>query len=206
MCAAIGYGIMPSMTLRDQMRSNLSRLFEQPMARLLRAMHLTPNAVTLLGLAVTALAAHLASRGQFLWAGVVLLVASAMDMLDGALARLTGKANKFGAALDSVVDRLAEAVVLMGLLVHFVWTDNNGGAFLAFGAMVASFLVSYIRARGEGLGVTMKESGLVTRTERVVVMVLGLLTGWVFLAVAIIFVTSAFSALQRMYHVWKATR
>ncbi|MBI4313030.1 MAG: hypothetical protein HY681_14820, partial [Chloroflexi bacterium] len=100
----------------------------------------------------------------------------------------------------------AEAIVLLGLLMHFVRTGDNPGAYLAFGAMVASFMVSYIRARGEGLGVAMKESGLVTRTERVVVMVAGLVTGWVFAAVAIIFVTSVFSALQRMYHVWKATK
>ncbi len=197
---------MPSMTLRDQLRSNASRFFEQPVARLLRAVGLSPNAVTLLGLAVTAVAGHFASRGLFLWAGLTLLVASAMDMLDGALARLTGKANKFGAALDSVVDRVAEAVVLLGVLMHFVRTGDNPGAYLAFGATVASFMVSYIRARGEGLGVTMKESGLVTRTERVVVMVAGLLTGWVTVAVVIVFVTSVFSALQRMYHIWKGTK
>lgn len=192
--------------LRDRLRRILARLFEDPVARFLRAVGLSPNAVTLLGLAVTAAAAHLASRGHFLWAGLVLLLASAMDMLDGALARLTGKASKFGAALDSVTDRLAEAVVFLGLLVHFVWTGDHLGAFLSFGATVTSFLVSYIRARGEGLGVTMKESGLVTRTERVIIMVFGLLTGWVTAALVIILAASALSALQRMYHLWKAAK
>jgi CDP-diacylglycerol--glycerol-3-phosphate 3-phosphatidyltransferase len=151
-------------------------------------------------------AGHLASRGHFLWAGVALLFASTMDMLDGALARLTGKASPFGAALDSVVDRLAEAIILLGVQMHYIRTGDNPIAYLAFGAMVASFMVSYIRARGEGLGVTMKESGLFTRTERVIVMVAGLLTGWVPAALAIIFVTSLFSALQRMYHLWKTTK
>ncbi|MBI2171061.1 MAG: CDP-alcohol phosphatidyltransferase family protein [Chloroflexi bacterium] len=194
------------MTLREQLRTSLSRLFEEPAAHFLRRLHVPPNAVTLLGLGVTAGAGHLASRGHFLWAGVALLFASAMDMLDGTLARLTGKASPFGAALDSVADRLAEAIILLGVQMHYIRTGDNAIAYLAFGAMVASFMVSYIRARGEGLGVTMKESGLFTRTERVIVMVAGLLTGWVPAALAIIFLTSLFSALQRMYHLWKATQ
>ncbi|MBI4339955.1 MAG: CDP-alcohol phosphatidyltransferase family protein [Chloroflexi bacterium] len=192
--------------MREQARRWLARFFEEPLARLLKALHLGPNAVTLLGLAVTAAAGHLASRGQLLAAGLVFLAASAMDMLDGALARLTGKASKFGAALDSVSDRLAEAILLLGLLVLYLRSEDHWGAILAFATMVASFMVSYIRARGEGLGVAMRESGLFTRTERVIVMVAGLLTGWVTVALAIVLVASIGSAAQRMYHLWRATR
>ena len=109
----------------------MARYFEEPAARVLHRLKLTPNAVTVLGLLVTAVAAYLASRGEFLYAGVVLLVASVMDMLDGALARLTNKAGPFGAALDSVADRLGEAVLLVGLVVFYLDLADEAGVLLS---------------------------------------------------------------------------
>ena len=199
------------MTLRNQLRRISERFFEIPLARALNALRITPNTVTFLGLAITASAAHLVSRGYFLYGGLVLIFASAMDMLDGSLARLTGKESDFGAALDSIVDRLAEALVLAALLVFYVWNDNNAGAFLAVATIVISFMVSYIRARGEGLGIPMKESGMVTRSERAIIMIIGLLSGELFsngpiIALGVILGFSVISALQRVWHIWKTTR
>ena len=129
-----------------------------------------------------------------------------MDMLDGSLARLTGKAGPFGAALDSVVDRLSEAVLLLGLVAFYLDRSENTGVLLVFAVLVSSFTVSYLRARGEGLGITMKESGLVTRTERVLIMVLGLLTGWIMLALVLLLATSVLTAAQRLGDLWRQTR
>ena len=155
---------------------------------------------------MTVAAAYLASRDLLIYAGIVLLLASVMDMLDGALARLTDRAGAFGAVLDSVADRLGEAVLLVGLVVLYLDDANNTGVLLVFTVLVSSFIVSYLRARGEGLGVTMKESGLVTRVERVLIMVLGLLTGWVTLALVVLLAASAVTASQRLRHIWRQTR
>ncbi len=169
-------------------------------------MKITPNAVTVLGLLVTTAAAYLASQDLLFFAGIVLLLASVMDMLDGALARLTNRAGPFGAALDSVADRLGEALLLVGLVVFYLDRDDKAGVLLVFAVLVSSFIVSYVRARGEGLGVTMKESGLVTRVERVLIMVLGLLTGWVMPVLVVLLVASVVTASQRLRHIWRQTR
>jgi CDP-diacylglycerol--glycerol-3-phosphate 3-phosphatidyltransferase len=175
-------------------------------ARVLHTLKLTPTAVTLLGLVGTAGAAYLAGVGSLLLAGVALTVASVLDMLDGALARLTDRASRFGAALDSVADRLSEAVLLLGVFIFYLHGDNDAGATLAFVALVTSYMVSYIRARGEGLGITMKDSGLGTRTERVVIMIVGLVTGWVTVALGVVIALSAATSAQRMYHLWREAK
>ncbi len=194
------------MALRTRARQLLAQYWEEPGARLLHALRLTPNAVTLLGLALTAVAAYLAAQDVFFIAGVVYLVASIWDMLDGALARLTDRATRFGAALDSAADRLGEALLLLGLLVFYVDRGNKTGVILVFLALVASYMVSYLRARGEGLGITMKESGLGTRTERVLIMVAGLLTGFVTAALAVVLALATFTSGQRLYHLWRTAR
>ncbi len=149
--------------------------------------------------------AYLASVELLLAAGLLLLAASAMDMLDGALARLTGKESRFGAVLDSVSDRLSEAAVLLGLLVLYLRTDSDAGAVLVFVALVTSFMVSYIRARGEGLGVQ-TDVGLMTRPERLVVLSLGLVVDQVMVALAVILLLSLLTAGQRFHHLWRETR
>lgn len=194
------------MALRARARQLLAQYFEEPGARLLFAIHLTPNAVTLLGLALTAVAAYLAAQDTFLVAGIVYLVASALDMLDGALARLSDRATRFGAALDSVADRLGEALLLLGLLVFYVDRGNKAGVILVFLALVSSYMVSYLRARGEGLGIAMKDSGLGTRTERVVIVAAGLLTGLVTAALSLVLALSTFTAGQRLYHLWREAK
>ena len=184
----------------------MAQYFEEPVARLLRRLKVTPNAVTAIGLLVTAAAAYLASQDLLFYAGIVLLLASVMDLLDGALARLTNRAGPFGAVLDSVADRLGEAVLLLGLVVFYLDRDDKDAVLLVFAVLVSSFIVSYLRARGEGVGIAMKESGLVTRVERVLIMVLGLLTGWVVAALVVLLGASAVTASQRLRHIWRQTR
>ena len=158
---------------RTTARRLLSSYMETPVARALAAIGLTPNVVTLAGLVVAGVSAYLIGAG-FLWAGgVVLLVSGLFDMFDGALARITDRASDFGALLDSVVDRISEAAVLLGLLVFYLQRSSTEGAVLVYLALAGSVLVSYVRARAEGLGIDCK-TGVMTRPERVVILGLGL--------------------------------
>jgi CDP-diacylglycerol--glycerol-3-phosphate 3-phosphatidyltransferase len=159
---------------RDSVRIALARFFETPIARALSAVGISPNMLTLGGLMVAGGAAYLVSEGFLLVGGIVLLASGPFDMLDGAVARVRGQVSRFGAVLDSTADRVAEAGLLTGLAIYFYREADLTGVALAFGALAGSMTVSYLRARGEGLGVIAK-SGLMTRPERVVTLGVGLM-------------------------------
>ncbi len=141
--------------------------------------------------------------------GLVVLFASAFDILDGALARATNRVTKFGGALDSTLDRLAEGVTFLALMWFFSDKGSPVGVGLAGAAMITSFLVSYARARAEGLGIDC-EVGILTRSERIILIVLGLLlSGFSFVLPAVLIVIIAFSSItvgQRLYVVWQKTK
>ncbi|MBM3942202.1 MAG: CDP-alcohol phosphatidyltransferase family protein [SAR202 cluster bacterium] len=193
---------------REQLRAALLRYVELPGARCLRALGLTPNAVTLLGFGVTVAASVLVGMGYMLAGGIVFLLGGGLDLLDGGLARLTGKASPFGALLDSVFDRLGEASLFVGLAVYALRAGFSPDYLIFFIltlllALIFSQGVSYLRARGEGLGVFSK-AGLMTRPERVALLGLGLIVGqvvWVLLAIAVI---SCFTLFQRMFTIRSA--
>ncbi|HEY7295908.1 MAG TPA: CDP-alcohol phosphatidyltransferase family protein, partial [Dehalococcoidia bacterium] len=128
---------------------------------------LTPNGVTAIGFAGNCLAALLVARGYLLAAGVVMLIGSGLDLVDGALARATGRASRFGAVFDAVLDRYSECIVLLGLVAYEADHDRFVQVALLFAAVTGSVLVSFVRARAETLGLTRRE-GLFTRAERVV--------------------------------------
>ena len=184
----------------------------EPIVRPLASIGVTPNMLTVLGLVGNAVAAYFAAEGEFVWAGVLVLVSSALDMYDGALARATGQATPFGAVFDATLDRISEALVLFGLLVYFSDRGGQTEELLAFVAVVGSILVSYVRARAEVIGLTLRE-GAFTRFERVALMGAGLIVAgiadddgivtyilWVLAALA------SFTALQRLAMVWLKTR
>jgi len=148
---------------------------------------------------VTLVAAWLASEGRFLISGLVLGGASFFDLLDGALARATGKTSRFGGILDSAGDRVSEAALLAGLSLWFVQQGNTLAILVTYIALIASFLVSYLRARGEVLGIECTV-GLCTRPERVIVLALGLLTGFVFVAVSVVALGASVTVVQRLLH------
>ena len=190
---------------RAQARRVMARYFEEPAARLLHTLKLTPTAVTITGLVLNLGVAYLAAVDLLLPAGLLLIVASAIDMLDGALARLTGRESSFGALLDSVSDRLGEAAVLLGLLVLFFNDDSAAGVALVSLTMVASFMVSYLRARGEGFGIR-SDVGIMTRPERMAVLIVGMLVGHLLVPLGIILVLSTVTTGQRLHHLWRQTR
>ena len=138
---------------RATARRVLTSYLEQPVTGLLARLGVSPNGLTLLGLVVAGASAYLLSVG-LLWAGgIVLLASGVFDLFDGALARATGRASRFGALLDSVVDRVSEMVVLLGLLILYIQSSSAEGLVLVYLALAGSVLVSYLRARAEGLGI-----------------------------------------------------
>ena len=166
---------------------------------LLHKLNISPNVVTLVGFVLTICAAYMIYSNEFFLGGLLFLAASVMDMIDGSLARLGGAETRFGAALDSIIDRLGEAAIVFGLVLLFLRTDNDVGVILAFLTLTTSFSVSYLRARGEGLGIVMKESGVFTRLERIITLTVGLLTGWIIVALIVVTAFSLIAMVQRVY-------
>ena len=181
----------------------------QPAVGLLARTSITPSAVTWFGFLVAVGAAALIITGHLFAAGFVVLVAGFFDLLDGALARHTNRVTRFGALLDSTLDRLSEAVLLLGILVLYAGGQSVTPILLVCVALVGSLLVSYIRARAEALGLEC-QVGFFTRAGRVVVLALGLLLNQVFdallIALAIIVVFSFFTVGQRLIYVWQQTK
>jgi CDP-diacylglycerol--glycerol-3-phosphate 3-phosphatidyltransferase len=175
-----------------------------PLVSPLAAIGVTPNMISVAGFAGNVAAAVLAASGYFLLAGIVMLVSSALDLLDGALARKTGTVTRFGAVFDSVLDRLSEAAVLGGLTYHYTQTGGTTEIALCYAAIVGSIMVSYVRARAEGLRLTLRE-GLLTRAERVILLAAALIIGHgvVIWALWILAVLSHLTAVQRVFTVWQ---
>ena len=193
----------------EGIRRALGRYFTEPVVTVLEKTHITPNTVTCLGLLITIAAAVLVAIGHPFAAGFVVLFAGLFDMLDGALARRTNRVTKFGGVLDSTLDRISEAAVLIGIAVFYANRQSTWGVALAGITMISSQLVSYIRAKAEALNINC-EIGIFTRPERVVILSIGLLlsrfNNVLFIALAIIAVLSFFTAGQRLFFVWKKTK
>ena len=176
---------------------------------------ITPNMLTLFGLLITGVGALLVAMGQLLVGGVVLAFAGMFDIFDGALASAAGKVYRYGAFLDSTVDRYSEGVVYLGILIYFLDQHDGLRPIIVLIALAGSFLVSYVRARAQSLGFTC-DVGILARPERVVIIVAGLLLeslgirigGWTPLTVALVIlaVGTNFTAVQRVWVVWQQNR
>jgi CDP-diacylglycerol--glycerol-3-phosphate 3-phosphatidyltransferase len=177
----------------------------QPIALFLARLGLTPNTITVLGFLMTAAVAAVLATGRTQLAGVLLIGTLAFDAVDGTLARLMGTASRFGAFLDSTLDRWAEVALYGALVWLFLETGQDNGVLLATAAMATSLLVSYTRARAEGVGLQCKE-GLLTRFERMVILIAGLIFNQIIWALAIIAILSGFTAVQRIWVTWQAAR
>ena len=170
---------------------------------------LTPNAISLTGLALNVLAAVLVWQQLFFLGGVAFIVGSIMDTLDGRYSRMSGKGTAFGAFLDSTLDRCEEGIVLTAVAVSFARQHNQLAVAAVVVAVLASLMVSYTRARAEALGVECKV-GIATRAVRVVILSIGLVLArgaslghfdLLAPAVYVLAVLSAFTVLQRIVHV-----
>jgi CDP-diacylglycerol--glycerol-3-phosphate 3-phosphatidyltransferase len=173
---------------------------------------LTPNAISLTGFVLCVVAAVLVAERLFFLAGVVFIIGSVCDTLDGRYSRMSGKGSPFGAFLDSTLDRIEEGVVLTTVAAYFAARDMQFAVAACVVAVLASLMVSYTRARAEALGVECKV-GIATRAVRVVILSIGLLfakgaglADFELLAPAVYVLAglSTITVLQRIFHVRKA--
>jgi phosphatidylglycerophosphate synthase len=183
---------------------DVSRPVLETVGQALARWNVSPNAVTYLGLILTIGVAVLAARGEIRWAGAVYVFAAICDALDGTLARVSGKGSRFGAFLDSTIDRFEESTVFLGLIIYYALVDGQLEIPLILVVTVGSLMVSYTRARAEGVGVACKE-GLMTRPVRVVIMIAAMILDQVLIALIILAATSLLTAFHRMFYVWQAT-
>lgn len=173
-----------------------------PLSRLLARLGIQPNLLSMIGLFAASAAGAVVAAGYISHGGWLFLVSGPFDALDGALARTGGLESRFGAFLDSFIDRYSEAVVLFGILCWATFHDRHVLVLLSFLTMIGSFMVSYARARAEGLSISCKV-GLFTRLERFIVLTLTLITQQLFAGLIILALLTNFTALQRMFHVYR---
>ncbi len=176
--------------------SRLARRVEKPLLPVMRRIKVSPNALTLAGFLITTAGACVLAY-DLRAGGLVILLGSLFDSFDGMVARANGKESAFGAYLDSVLDRYSDAFIFLGLAYHL--RADAVAAALCLGALVGASLVSYTRARAEGLGAECKV-GIMERPERIILVTAGSIFGFIVPALWALFVFTHFTALQRMVH------
>ena len=199
---------------RIQQRARyLVTLLIKPLAQLGNS----PNTLTIIGLLLSFVTAGVIAQGYLFIGGWLVLFAGIFDMFDGAMARVRNAATTFGAFLDSTLDRFSEGIILLGLLYYALqhpnlqdrlWPAGNEQAWMiafVYIAAVGSLMVSYTKARAEGLGIECK-TGLLARPERVILLAIGLLTGTGIWALALLAVFSNVTAVERIIAVWRSIR
>ncbi len=183
-----------------------SRGIVLPIARLVSWSGVSPNVVTIAGFFLTAADAVLLAMGYVQLAGLLLIPAAVLDAIDGSLARMQNRVTRFGAFLDSTIDRFSEAVLFLGALVYYVHQEQAATEIIVlFVALVGSLMVSYTKARGEATGVVIK-GGLLTRFERMVILIVAMVLNELTVALWILAVLANVTALQRVWLVWQSTR
>ena len=181
--------------IRDTGRATLSKVIT-PLIDVLIALHIKPAMITVAGLIGCIPAMILVSQGNLLAGGIIFLLASLLDLFDGALARKSNSSSDRGALLDSVADRISEALIMAGILYYGWSIEDKSIVLFSFGSVVGSLLVSYIRARAEGLGLKLSD-GWFTRPERVIVISALLLFNVVAPGLILLTILTFLTALQR---------
>jgi len=197
----------PQSKPRFSLEMYLRKVFKfiiDPIASGLLKIGLTPNTITGIGFIFSVVAAYFVSQGKFTAGGLILLFAGPLDVIDGSMARQIGTPTAYGSLIDSVTDRYSELVVFGGLLFYFVNAQNSIGILLVFLAAAGSVLVSYVKARAEALGLNSK-MGILTRVERLIVMIACLIFGVPMIALWIIAILANFTSIQRLFFVHKQT-
>lgn len=194
----------------SRLRPTVGRYLSEYPARLMASAGISPNALTIFGFIFSAFTAWLLATGHLFAGAFLVLFSGWFDMLDGALARLSTGPTRFGGMLDSTVDRLSEAAVFLGLVIYFADRGDILEVALVYAAIVGSLMVSYTRAKAEGLGFK-GEVGWFARPERIVLLALGLILT-VATSTALVIVLwilaagSNVTALQRLFYVWRQSR
>jgi CDP-diacylglycerol--glycerol-3-phosphate 3-phosphatidyltransferase len=191
-------------TLTELVRAYLGKSLD-PIAIYLNRLGLAPNTVTLIGLAGNLVGALFLARGEFLIGGLLVLAMGPVDALDGTMARLRGERSDFGAFVDSVTDRYSELLIFAGLIAYYLQMGEAVMAGAVFAAWGGSVLVSYVKARGEGLGFEVR-GGILTRMERFLVLGPSLVFGYPSIGILGVAVFANITAIQRIYLVRRQAR
>ncbi len=190
-----------AITLTDFLRARFKGILD-PIGKFLNGLGLTPNSMTVIGLVGNIIAAVFLAKGSIVIGGVIILLTAPIDAIDGTMARLRGQVSRYGAFLDSVVDRYSELVVFAGLLYYFLQLQDFLACLLTFFAAAGSIMVSYTRARAEALSYDAK-IGLMTRIERYLILVPMLLLNRPIYALWVLAIFANFTAIQRVWAVRK---
>jgi len=190
------------MSKMAQIRKTAEKYFTDPVVTVLSKTSITPNVLTWIGFLIAVATALFAAYGNMIVAGLLILFGGYFDMLDGSLARRTGRVTVFGEVLDSTLDRLSEGAILLGLLYWFAVDGSIIGIMLAGITLLSSLVVSYIRAKAEIVRVECLK-GFFTRPERVIVLAIGFLINQLEIALGIIAFFSLFTVGQRLFNVWR---
>jgi CDP-diacylglycerol--glycerol-3-phosphate 3-phosphatidyltransferase len=191
-------------TFSDLMRAMFGKSLE-PIARFLNRLGLAPNTVTLIGLAGNLVGSLFLARGELTTGGILVLAMGPIDALDGTMARLRGERSDFGAFVDSVTDRYSELLIYAGLIAYYLQRADGLMAAAVFAAWGGSVLVSYVKARGEALGFSVR-GGLLTRMERYLVLAPSLVFGYPSIGVLAVAIFANITAFQRIYIVRRQAR
>ena len=186
----------------------LRKFFAQALnkvASFLNKLGIKPNVITAAGLIGNLAAACLIAWGYLLWGGIVAMVIGPLDALDGVLARMRNESGRFGSFLDSVTDRYSEIILYAGLIIYYLQFDQKSFMLLAFMAATGSLMVSYVRAKAESVEFSAKV-GLLTRAERYLILIPGLLFGYTHISLWILAILTHFTALQRIWFVRKQAK
>jgi CDP-diacylglycerol---glycerol-3-phosphate 3-phosphatidyltransferase len=202
-----GDSVLPEW-VKEAVRASL-----RPIVWLAMTLHITPNTITVIGVVITLAAAVLIASGWLLVGAAVLTAGSLLDAVDGALARAQGGGTQFGSFLDSTLDRVSEAILYIGVAAWFLFARDEPAwpVLLVLVALAGSFLVSYSRARAEGIGMA-ASVGLAPRTERLVLVIAGVAVAGLGYeigligALALIAVLTVATVVQRIWHVWRQSQ
>ncbi len=186
--------------LLNKLRSGVAKAMG-PLASAVARSGISPNAITLIGFLVSLASAYFFYSGDQLVGGIILLLSGFFDIVDGAVARASGKVSRWGGVLDSTLDRYSDLAVLAAILIAGLCDP-----FLGFAALIGSVMVSYVRAKGELESVKMSSVGLMERAERIVVLAVSAIAGYTWLGITILAVLTQFTVLERLYHIWKSLK
>jgi archaetidylinositol phosphate synthase len=167
----------------------------RPVASSLAALGISPNQLTVIGLMVSILSAYVFFLSYPLWGGILLLFAGFFDIIDGAVARITGKVTKWGGVLDSILDRYSDLIIIGAIILSGLCAPLWGVI-----AIIGSVMVSYIRARGEVEGVNMSSVGLMERAERMVILAVSAIVGYTWAGIILLAVLTHVTVAQRLWY------
>ncbi|MEN2985535.1 MAG: CDP-alcohol phosphatidyltransferase family protein [Thermodesulfovibrionaceae bacterium] len=174
---------------------------DKPLTPLARVLSINPNILTFIGMIITSTGGIIIPHNLFV-GGLVILLGGFFDLLDGVVARVNGRVTKFGALLDSTLDRIADGFIFLGIVYYYFKKNDSEGIIISLLCMIASFLISYIRARAEGVGLQCKV-GIIERPERLIFISFGCITSLLYPVLIILSVLSWITVLQRIFYVKK---